>query len=63
MQHHGRELANRRQAKVSMRARDLESQRILDGIPSPLVSIAPTGGVERIDRQLLDYAGAIVVDF
>ena len=63
MQRHGREFANRRQAKIAMRARDRESQRILDDIPALPVSITPSGGTELIDRKILDYPGATLVDF
>jgi PAS domain S-box-containing protein len=52
-----RERAERRRAEDALRASELEFRLIVDNFPAQLSLLTPTGGVELINRRILDYSG------
>jgi PAS domain S-box-containing protein len=51
------EIAERQQTENSLREREDESRLIVDTIPGMVALLTPTGDIERLNRQLLDYFG------
>jgi hypothetical protein len=51
------EVAERRRAEDAQRESERESRLIVDNIPGLVALLAPTGDVEVVNRQLLEYFG------
>jgi PAS domain S-box-containing protein len=52
-----KEVAERRRAEDALRMRDLNSRLIVDSIPALVALMTPTGEIELVNRQVLEYFG------
>jgi len=51
------ELAERRRVEAALRESERTSRSVLDGIPGLVAILSPDGGLEVINRQILEYCG------
>ena len=54
------DIEDKRRAEEELRARELVSRDIVDNIPIHISLLSPTGKVEMINRQILDYTGRTI---
>ena len=52
-----REIAERRRVEEALRASEQNSRLIVDSIPAGVAVLKPDGGVETLNRQILEYFG------
>ncbi len=55
-----KEIAERERAEAALREGERSSMSVLDGIPGLVAILAPDGGVEVVNRQIVDYCGRTV---
>ena len=51
------EVAERRRADAALRASELSATSLVEGIPGFVAVLAPDGGVQRVNQQILEYTG------
>lgn len=56
------DIDEKRRAEEALRARELVSREIVDNIPHIISLMSPTGDIELINRQILDYTGQSAAD-
>jgi PAS domain S-box-containing protein len=52
-----KEIAERQSAEAALRESERSLRSVVDGIPGLVAILAPDGGVEVVNRQILDYCG------
>jgi PAS domain S-box-containing protein len=52
-----KEIAERRSAEAALRESERSSRSAIDGIPGLVAILAPDGGVEVVNRQIVEYCG------